>query len=477
MPDLPPRRSVLLAALVVGSVLVAIRVIGLDQYPRVHPDEGFWACGPRNLVLFGDGLMDGRLHPFLSPATFVLLSAWFSVFPPGLISARAFSVVAGLAACAVVGLLASREFPRRSWLLLFLFGLSSLTVLMHRQGLLEAHQTFWLVLAAVLWLGGGCWSGLIAGVAMGLALLVKSNSIYLLPAFLLTLPREDERINWRSGVRFFLACLGVAGGGYLLAWWLGPGEFVAAFRYELDGARFADEHVLVRIGRFGFHPPRALETLRGLFVTDGLLVILALLGLVEVLRHPSRGTRADRFFVSWLMLGACFHFGQVYVEHRYVTTLAPALAWLAGRYLDGLFGPDQQVSGTTWRRALAAGVLGLFVVFHLGRVGAGIVRQGNADYWQTVRWMRLNAADEDRVLAAPHLNLSLRQRSYDTYRMVFPYSGQPCSLDEIVARFRINWVIVDPEWRDYETPPMRRFLERRGNRHVANGDTVIYEVE
>src|SRR4051812_24591680 len=105
-----------LAALVaVGALAVAVRVVGLGQYPQVHPDEGFWACGPRNYALFGDGLMDGRLHPFLSPATFVLLSGYFKLVGPDLVSARAFSVGWGLLTCLLVAHLARAHAGRRAW--------------------------------------------------------------------------------------------------------------------------------------------------------------------------------------------------------------------------------------------------------------------------------------------------------------------------------------------------------------------------
>src|SRR5262249_28272234 len=93
------RPGALAAGVAFAILLAALRLAGLGQYPQVHPDEGFWACGPRNWALHGDGLMDGRLHPFLSPATFVLLGGWFRFLPPDLLTARAFSVLCGLLTC------------------------------------------------------------------------------------------------------------------------------------------------------------------------------------------------------------------------------------------------------------------------------------------------------------------------------------------------------------------------------------------
>src|SRR5690242_127495 len=97
-----------LALLTLALLLVAVRVVGLDSYPALHPDEGFWACGARNHVKFGDALMDGRLHPFLSPATFVALSGWFHLVEPDLRSTRLFSVCVGLLACGLTWVLGRR---------------------------------------------------------------------------------------------------------------------------------------------------------------------------------------------------------------------------------------------------------------------------------------------------------------------------------------------------------------------------------
>ena len=74
-----PRRGSL-RVLAFAVLVVVVRVVGWASYPGPNPDEGFWASGPKNLVKFGDVLMDRRLHPFLSPATFVGPSADFLLF-------------------------------------------------------------------------------------------------------------------------------------------------------------------------------------------------------------------------------------------------------------------------------------------------------------------------------------------------------------------------------------------------------------
>src|SRR5438094_3161202 len=102
-----PKSRVLTATTIV-VLLLGLRLFGLASYPPAMPDEGFWASGPRNWVLFGHPLLDNRLHSFLSPATFAALSVWFSIFSPSLMSARCFSVVTGLLSCAAIGILGQR---------------------------------------------------------------------------------------------------------------------------------------------------------------------------------------------------------------------------------------------------------------------------------------------------------------------------------------------------------------------------------
>jgi 4-amino-4-deoxy-L-arabinose transferase-like glycosyltransferase len=467
--------NVLILALTVA--VVALRLVGLGEYPALNPDEGFWAGGPRNLVLFGDGLMDGRLHPFLSPATFVLLSGWFEVAAPSLVTARLFSVLAGLLACVAIGFLSRRLFPARPWLFVLLFGLSSLAILFHRIGLLEAHQTFWLALAATLWLsrlrGAALWSG----AAFGVALLVKSNSLYLLPAFLLTPPAstgEGEgtaRPSWAAGALFLVACVLTAGGGYLAAWSLDPAGFATAFRYELDGHHFLDDGVLFHVGRFGLHPARSLTTAKELFLIDPLLLLLALAGLVLVARRPGESTRADRFFAAWVVVGLAFYFGQIYVEVRYLSTLAPA--YLAARFLDRML---DRAESARLIRGLTLAVVLLFCGFHGARIVRGVALRPNADYWRTVAWVREHVPEGANVIAAPSIGLSLPRRSYDFYRLVYPYDGPPVPIAPIVERYGITFLIVDAEWHAYETPDMRRFLAENCSRRATIAGTDIFEV-
>jgi hypothetical protein len=465
-----------IGALALG--IIAVRVAGLGQFPQLHPDEGFWSGGARNWALYGDALMDGRLHPFLSPGHFVVLSGYFLLAPPNLVSARLFAAATGLLTCALIGWLSRRCFPGRSWLWLALFGFSSLAVLIQRTALLESHQTFWLVLAAVFWLSESKAAALGAGAAAGMALLVKSNSIYLLPVFLLTLPRPVEgnekstqRIRVWSTVQFVSACALVGGGGYLIAWLCNPDGFAAAFRFELEGQHFVNEGVLLHVGRFGLHPHRVGTALGQLLYTDPFLLPLALGALVMFLRQPQGMTRADRFFSGWTVIGFVFIFGQIYVTHRYLTTLTPAIAYLAARALDRLLSWSAAKFSERWFRSAIVGMLVLFCGFHATRVTAGIWRCPNATYWQTVTWITaVHGSSEANVLAAPSIGLSLPLRSFDYYRLIYHYDGTEDRLAAVVERHRISFLIVDGEWREHQNADMAQFVAEQCTLQASFGE-------
>lgn len=465
-------------------VFVALRVVSIGQYPEVHPDEGYWAGGARDYALYGDGLMSGRLHPFLCPGHFCLLAGFFLGVRPNLLSARLFNTCVGILSCLLIVLIARRCFPRRWWLFPFLFGLSSLVVNIHQMALLEAHQMFWLVLAATVWLNQGRFASIGSGAALGMALLVKSNGIYILPAFLITSPCILKEASPRSvasrGVHalIFLLTLGlVVGGGYLTAWAMNPEAFTAAFRFELDGKHFLTGDELFHFGRFGLNPSRAIGTLKAFIFSDPLLVILALLGVIMILRNFKEASRADLFFSVWAVCGVAFILSQILVAHRYLTTVAPALAYLATRVLDRLLTRIETIRSEQWSRYATLGLVLLFCGYHISRLAAGIVHRPNAGYWSAVSWVEENIPHETNVLAAPHLGLSLPQRSYDFYRTIFAYDGTTRLLEEVVVRYNIGAVIVDGEWREYQTSDMTKFLAEHCTKAISLPGKTGQEIE
>lgn len=366
------------AALALLVLAIFLRVAWIGDYPAFHSDEGFWASGARNLVRFGDTFLDNRLHPYLSPGTFAALVGWFGALPPSLVTARLFSAAAGIATCVLVWDLARTLLPHRTWLPVLFFGVSGLTVLLDRTLLLEAHQTFWLVLATALLFAVGpsrasLWSLddppspahvegpvprralLFAGVAFGMALLVKSNSFYAVPAFAIAvfpaaagLPAgatARERLA-KIGSRltpvalFFGAAAVVAAAGYAAAFAHDPERFRAAFRYEVEATHFLlnlPDPLLFHVGRFGFRPIAATLCLLTLARSDPFLVLLGFVGAARVLRRPHVASRAERFFTVWALSGVVFAVVQINVTYRYFGSIAPALVFLAAFVAEDLF--------------------------------------------------------------------------------------------------------------------------------------------
>lgn len=453
--------------------LVALRFVGLGDYPALNPDEGFWTSGARNSVLFGDAFMDGRLHPFLSPGMFVALSSWFQLMTPSLETARAFSAFAGLAACALLLIVGRRAYPTHPWLVSILFGFSAYSLVLHRVALLEAHQTFWLVLAGTLWLSRkGYATSLGAGLALGCALLVKSNAVFLVPAFILTLPERDDarRGDKRLGLAFLAALIVVAGAGYLAAWAYDPARFVSAFKYELDGNHFADEGVLFRVARFGLHPGRLMTVAMQVVTLEPVLFTIASLGLFFVIRDWKGASRADRFFAWWAMLGAAFHFGQIYIEARYFTTLVPAAAYLAANPIQ------RWMAARGGWRVLGIATVSLLMALGTARAVRGIILRPNAEYWQLVAWVDDNVQAGSPTLVSPSIGLSLPLQAYDFFRLMRPYDGARVTLASVVERLGIRYLIVDSEWRAYETEDMGQFIASRCDKRADIGTTSVYEV-
>lgn len=491
------------------ALIVALRVAWIGQYPHHDSDEGFWANGARNQVLFGDAFMDGRLHPFLSPANHAALTACFSFLTPTLVTARLFSAMVSVLACVLVWLVARRLFPVRPWLPVLLFGLSGFVVVLHRMMMLEAHQTFWLVAQAALLFSRHRRAWALAGMAYGFALLVKSNSIYLAPAFVAALPfagegrGEDRSVGedrsagddsseggGRSGVnhgflqnflplfQLFGAATLVAGVGYGLACAADPQRFYSAFRHELGLEHVRGDDVLLRFGRFGLRPAAMAGTLTDMFRSDPVGLVLAGISIARVARRPSVATRAERFFTAWALGGLLFGMFQLVGIYRYVTTIAPALAFLAAMTLQRAFAKSDAVPSKQASRLAALSACAALSAYQLVRLAVGLSQTPNRDYWQTIDWVTRHVPTGAGVMTASYIGLSLPQPSFDFYRVLVPYESEdpPHLLAAEMDRRHLTFIIRDDEWRYFESADMATYLALRGNRLATFGSYEIFEV-
>ena len=274
--------------------------------------------------MFHDPLLDHRLHPFLSPSTFVILTAYFEAVGPGLLAARVLSATVGLLAVGLMWGIGRRNLPKRPWLLAILFGMSSMVVLENRRMMIETQQVLWLTAAAHLWLRTGLGSAAGAGACFGIALVTKSNSIYLVPALIWSAHDRDptagsRRVDAspRASALVRVVLLGLIAGSiaalvYLGAYTAAPEAFRAAYTFELDGEHFLSDEVAFHVGRFGLNPTECKEALLALVKGDPFWVALAPLGLVLASRQRWV-ERADRLFAAWLVIGFLFFFSQIYI--------------------------------------------------------------------------------------------------------------------------------------------------------------------
>lgn len=204
--------------------------------------------------------------------------------------------------------------------------------------------------------------------------------------------------------------------------------------------------------------------------TDPILIPLAFCGLIILLRYRRLFNVADRFFAIWFLGGLVFHLGQVYLPSRHLSTLAPAVAWLATRWFETLLGR----SGL--RRLAAGSLLAGFCALHIVHIAIGVSKNVNADYWATIRWTSRNVPDSARILVAPYIGASLPQYSLDFYYLLFPSTGPAGSIEEVVTGHRITTIIEDPEWSGYSTSDMKYFLAHRCDRLRNIGKYTIWQI-
>jgi len=463
------------------SGLLLLRIVGLDNYPAPHPDEGFWSIGAKNFVLFGDALLDGRLHPFLSPVTFTVLSGYFSLFSPSLLSARVFSSIVGLITVIIVWLLGRKTFPERDWLFPFLFGVCSFYLLANRHIMIETQQVSWLTLAAYFWICSTKKGVVLAAIFLGIALLVKINAIYVFFAFLCSSYSRpiDQYVQANSlnvarfkemGI-FSMIVISVVAAGYFIAFRIDPDAFVTAYRFEIDGEHFLDANVLFHFLRFGLNPQRLLSFFISIIISMPIILVLSIIGLLSLYRKQK--DRADILFGSWLIMGFLFFSGQIFSPPRYLLTAFLAFSYFAAKAFNSLLNQKKAV------KTAAVVLLVFFSLYHGGRIMRGVYLSWNkSTYERVVEWSIDNLDRCDNLLAAPYIGLSLPNRTYDFYRMIFPYDRQRGhrSIEGIINLYNIRAIIFESEWKAYLTPEVQRYLKNQCRLAAKFGDFEVYLV-
>ena len=463
------------------SGLLLLRIVGLDNYPAPHPDEGFWSIGAKNFVLFGDALLDGRLHPFLSPVTFTVLSGYFSVFSPSLLNARVLSSIVGLITVIIVWFWGRKTFPERDWLFPFFFGLCSFYLLANRHIMIETQQVFWLTLAAYFWISSTKKGVVLAAIFLGIALLVKINAIYVYFAFLCSSFSRpiDQYVHANSlniarfkemGI-FSIIVFSVFAAGYFIAFRIDPDAFFTAYRFEVDGEHFLDANVLFHFFRFGLHPQRLLSFINSIIINMPFILVLSIIGLLSLCRKQK--DRADILFGSWMIIGFLFFSGQIFSPPRYLLTAFLPFCYFAAKASNSLFNQKRAF------KTAAVVILAFFSLYHGGRIIRGVYLSWyKSNYAKTIEWSMENLDVRDNLLAAPYIGVSLPNKAYDFYRMIFPYDreSEHRSIEEIVNTHHIRAIIFDKEWKAYLTPQVQWYLKNRCTLAAKFGDFEVYLV-
>ncbi len=147
-------------------------------------DEGWWADSARGAFFFDDPFSDDFGTALLiTPGYHKTLLATYRLLGVGLTQTRIPSAASGVVAIVLIALLLFRVAgPRAALLGAALMTVSPITWMYARVALLESLQVVWLIVAfgAFVLFWRRWWGGLVAGLAMMMAIAVKPNAIYMM---------------------------------------------------------------------------------------------------------------------------------------------------------------------------------------------------------------------------------------------------------------------------------------------------------
>ncbi len=146
-------------------------------------DEGLWADGARGKVFFNDYFADDVGSPYLvTPGYTWLLQGIYSLAGVGLVQTRFLAALTNILSIVLMAVLAYRRVSLRAAILVVLIlGLSPFYWAHGRVALQESTLVFFIVLSLVLWFlnDQSRFMAALAGVAMGVAFVIKPNTIML----------------------------------------------------------------------------------------------------------------------------------------------------------------------------------------------------------------------------------------------------------------------------------------------------------
>lgn len=387
------------AAVTLGiAVLLAVQLpldpnIEMTGSDSPFTDEGWSVLGARNAVLLGRWITDEwqlviAQLPF-NAAAYVS----FQLFGVGIIQARLVSVLATVAAVAVIGVIVGRRYGTTAGVLAALaLGTAPLVLFYGRLALLEATVMAALVAALALLLapGGRTWlPGALAGLAMAVALGTKPSAAApiagIVAGALLAGGALRPQLGGRAAVA--VAVVVVAGIAWATGVTLAGISIPAALRPWPETNALAPPDVLVA---------RAWQYLSGgndqATTRNATLLIGALLGGAVAWRQRRSLDPQQRVLVAaavgWAVMGILVLLVVTYRPNRYTVPLLPPLAILTAVGASLLLA---SVARAGARRVLTGAIV----------VAVTLAGASHFQRWQAIATYRLPQIQEEMVQLLP----------------------------------------------------------------------------
>lgn len=355
------------------GVLLRFVALSSDPYARLSwsaallTDEGFYLHNARNLVLFGQPLLDGFQNRLIMPTLHAVQVGLFSSLPFSLVTARLFTVLCGLLTLFVFWVALRRAFNAEvaRFGLLFL-ALDPVPLLYSRMALMDTPATLLLVMAFVLFVHGVQFHSqkflALFGLFLGLAFSVRGLALLLVPLPFWLLWRERKLcLAMGAGLGLFLF-------PYFLFWWLPHRAELA----QMNAFYFREQLLPQSLSHFGsilvtslFGDDRGISPF--MMRHSPILFLGGILGLGYWLwagrkEAWDRATRLNILFLGgWLLWGLLLFSLIGYSPSRYYILFYPALCGVCALMAVRL----PRLRETWLAHPVACGVLGAFCGFHL----------------------------------------------------------------------------------------------------------------
>lgn len=325
-------------------------------------DEGRWSHSAVNKALFGKWIVDEFNPIFYTPLFTLLQFIVFECFGVSLASARLGGAVLGALTPLLLFGVVKEWFSRKTaWLAAIFLGANYAFIMHNRLALLETPMVFLLVAVLYFWQRGirrGDYNFVLAGLAMLAAFLVKTSSLFIVPAYLFA----SLRAKRAGSIRYFLA-------GFL-----GPLVlFLLVWRNP--------DYMMLKDTQLAFFPNFRLALIEDLqaVVTFcgsdffGKMPIVSGLALLYVAAafSPHRTSRLNAlevFTVSWLVVGSAVLILYRYQPSRYFLILAPPMCIACAVFLADVAGKALVVRRVcVWYALPWLAVFTVGICFHLLR--------------------------------------------------------------------------------------------------------------